>query len=144
MWAGMVAHNDVIGVGREQDWASHDIEHELFSWYDCAHGAGLAVITPAWMKYVYRHDIGRFAQFAVRVWGCEMNFTDPEATALEGIERFEHFLKEIGMPTNFSGLGAKEEDIPDMVKHLGERGGSIGGFVKIGPNEATKIFRLAL
>ena len=93
MWTGMIAHNNVIGVGREQDWGTHDVEHELSARYDCAHGAGLAVISPAWMKYVYNHDVNRFAQFAVRVWGCDMNFADPEITALEGIARFESFRK---------------------------------------------------
>jgi len=74
MWAGMVAHNNLCGVGRDQDWSSHGIEHELSSLYDVAHGAGLAVIMPAWMKYVMKHDVTRFAQFAVRVWNCDMNF----------------------------------------------------------------------
>ncbi len=143
MWAGMVAHNNICGVGREQDWASHDIEHELSSWYDCAHGAGLAVIAPAWMTYVYKHDVSRFAQFAVRIWGCDMNFANPKITALEGIERFRGFLKSIGMPSNFAELGAKEEDIPDMVAHLCERE-SVGGFIKIGAKEAEDIFRLAV
>ena len=74
MWAGTLAHNDVCGSGREEDWASHKIEHELSGLYDVTHGAGLAVIFPAWMKYVMKQDIARFAQFAVRVWGCEMDF----------------------------------------------------------------------
>ena len=100
-------------------------------------------MTPAWMKFVYKHDITRFCQFAVRVWGCDMNFANPEITALEGISRFESFLKSIGMPTNFSELGAKEEDISDMVEHLCKRE-SIGGFVKIGAKEAESIYRLAL
>ena len=143
MWAGMIAHNNIVGVGRVQDWASHALEHELSSWYDCAHGAGLAVITPAWMKFVYKHDITRFCQFAVRVWGCDMNFANPEITVLEGISRFENFLKSIGMPTSFKEIGAKEEDILDMVEHLGKRGG-VGQFIKIGDKEAESIYRLAL
>lgn len=143
MWAGMVAHNDIVGVGREQDWATHDLEHELSSWYDCAHGAGLAVMAPAWMKFVYKHDVNRFVQFAVRVWGCDMNFANPEMTALEGIHRFEEFLKSIGMPVSFGELGAKEDDIPAMVEHLCQRE-SVGGFVKIGAKEAEAIYRLAL
>lgn len=142
MWSGMVAHNDILGVGRVQDWASHDIEHELSAWYDCAHGAGLAVISPAWMKYVYKHNLNRFVQFAVRVWGCEMDFENPERTALAGIAKWEAFLTSIGMPITFAQLGAKEEDIPDMVKHLSLRGG-IGGFVRIYDEEAEAIFRLA-
>ena len=143
MWAGMVAHNNIVGVGREQDWGTHDIEHELSAKYDCAHGAGLAVISPAWMKFVYKQDINRFAQFAVRVWGCDMNLANPEITAKEGINRFENFLKSIGMPITFSELGAKEEDIKEMVAKLCKRE-SVGNFVKIGAKEAEAIFRLAL
>ena len=143
MWAGMVAHNNIVGVGRRQDWASHHLEHELSALYDCAHGAGLAVIAPAWMKYVYKHDVNRFAQFAVRVWGCDMNFANPEITALEGIGRFESFLKSIGMPVTFSELGAREEDIPTMVKQLGKRK-SVGGFVKLSGEDIEAIYKLAL
>ncbi|MBR6983792.1 MAG: iron-containing alcohol dehydrogenase, partial [Ruminococcus sp.] len=72
MWAGTVAHTNIVGVGRQQDWNSHGIEHELSALYDCAHGAGLAVIMPAWMEFVYKHNVMRFAQAAVRVWGCKM------------------------------------------------------------------------
>ena len=91
MWAGMVAHNNLCGVGREQDWSSHGMEHELSALYDVAHGAGLAVMVPAWMKYVMKHDVNRFAQIAVRVWGCHMDYANPENTALEGIKRLEEF-----------------------------------------------------
>lgn len=145
MWAGMVAHNNIVGVGRQQDWASHGLEHELSSLYDCAHGAGLAVISPAWMKYVMHHDLNRFVQFATRVWGCDMNFGNPEITANEGIERFKSFLTSIGMPITFKELGAKEEDIPWLVKHLGvDDENTIGGFVKIDAKAAEAIYRLAL
>ncbi|MBP2630569.1 MAG: yugK [Firmicutes bacterium] len=145
MWAGMVAHNNLCGVGRQQDWSSHDIEHELSSLYDVAHGAGLAVIMPAWMTYVMNHDVDRFAQFAVRVWGCDMNFSNPSITAIEGIKRFRSFLASIGMPTHFEELGAKEEDIPALVKHLGvTEDNKIGGFMKLGPKDVEAIYRLAL
>jgi hypothetical protein len=145
MWAGMVAHNNLVGVGREQDWASHGIEHELSALYDVAHGAGLAVIFPAWMTYVYKHDINRFAQFAVRVWGCEMNYANPEETALEGISRLKHFLSSIGMPINFKELGAKEEDIPYMVEKMGlGQHGTRGSFVPLTSKDVEAIYRLAL
>lgn len=145
MWAGMVAHNNIVGVGREQDWSSHGIEHELSALYDVAHGAGLAVIFPAWMTYVMKHDINRFAQIAVRVWGCEMNFANPEETAKEGIERLKKFLTSIGMPISFAELGAKEEDIPLMVEKLGlgERG-TMGSFVPLTAKDVEAIYRLAL
>ena len=98
MWAGMIAHNNCCGVGREQDWSSHNLEHELSALYDCAHGAGLAVVFPAWMEYTMNHDVMRFAQVASRVWGCAMDFQHPEVTAKAGINAFRAFLKSIGMP----------------------------------------------
>lgn len=145
MWAGMLAHNNVCGVGRDQDWSSHSIEHELSSLYDVAHGAGLSVIMPSWMKYVMDHDISRFAQFAVRVWGCDMNFANPEITAKEGILRFRNFLTSIGMPATFRDINAKEEDIPKLVAHLGVSAeNTIGNFVKLGPKDVEAIYRIAL
>ncbi len=144
MWAGMVAHNDTCGVGRDSDWATHNLEHELSGLYDVAHGAGLAVMFPAWIKFVMHHDIMRFAQFAVRVWGCEMNFQHPEKTALEGIARYESFMQSIGMPIRFSELGAKAEDIPVLVKKLGLGSNTLGSFVKLTEEDATKIYELAV
>ena len=143
MWAGMVAHNGIVGVGRSQDWNSHAIEHELSALYDCAHGAGLAVIMPSWMEYVYKHDVMRFCQMAVRVFGCQMNFENPETTALEGIRRFRSFLHSIGMPVNFAELGAKEEDIPALVEKLGLGSGKSQGFVPLSSEDAAAIYKIA-
>ena len=143
MWAGTVAHTNIVGVGREQDWNSHGIEHELSALYDCAHGAGLAVIMPAWMEFVCTHDVMRFAQAAVRVWGCQMNFAQPEETAREGIRRFRSFLHSIGMPINFAELGAKEEDIPRLVETFGIGDGRTGGFAALSAADITEIYRIA-
>ncbi len=145
MWAGMMAHNNSCGVGRSQDWNSHNIEHELSALYDCAHGAGLAVTMPAVFKYVMKHDVNRFAKVAVRVWGCQMDFDHPEVTALEGINAFQSFLVSLGMPKNFAELGAKEEDIPKLVDVLcnGDgRTGSISGFVTLSKEDCTKIYQM--
>ena len=147
MWAGMVAHNNVCGVGRSHDWASHDLEHELSSQYDVAHGAGLAVVMPAVMKYNVNHNPLRFAQMAVRVWGCQMNFENPLATALEGIACFKSFLSSIGMPVSFAEMGAKEEDIPAMAEKCcyGDgRTGNVGGFVSLGQKDVENIYRSVL
>ena len=144
MWAGTVAHNDIVGVGRSQDWNSHGSEHELSGLYDCAHGAGLAVIMPAWMEFVYKHNVTRFAQMAVRIWGCEMNFENPEETALRGIYSFRRFLHEIGMPINFDELGAKEADIPVLVEKFGLGDGMTGGFVPLSSDDIAEIYRLAV
>ncbi len=144
MWAGMVAHNNIVGVGREQDWNSHGLEHELSGLYDCAHGAGLAVIMPAWMEFVCKHDVMRFCQMATRVFGVDMDFTDPEKTAREGIRRFRTFLHSIGMPINFAELGAKEEDIPVLVEKLGVGDGRTGGFVHLSSEDVAEIYRIAV
>ncbi len=145
MWAGMLAHNNICGVGRAQDWSSHDIEHELSALYDCAHGAGLAVVNPAWMTFVYTHDVMRFAQFAVRIWGCDMDFANPEKTALEGISKYKQFLNTIGMPISFEQLGAKEKDIPFMAKNMGITDDKKkGSFVPLTTSDVEDIFKLAL
>ena len=147
MWAGMMAHNNSCGVGRSQDWNSHNIEHELSALYDCAHGAGLAVTLPAVFRYVMNHDVMRFAQAAVRVWGCQMDFAHPEKTAAEGIDRLQRFFISIGMPGNFAELGAKEEDIPALVNALcrGDgRDGSISGFVRLDEEDCTKIYQMMI
>ena len=147
MWAGMMAHNNSCGVGRSQDWNSHNIEHELSALYDCAHGAGLAVTLPAVFRYVMNHDVMRFAQAAVRVWGCQMDFAHPEKTAAEGIDRLQRFFISIGMPGNFAELGAKEEDIPALVNALcrGDgRDGSISGFVRLDEKDCTKIYQMMI
>ena len=145
MWAGMMAHNNSCGVGRTQDWNSHNIEHELSAEYDCAHGAGLAVTMPAVFTYVMEHDVRRFAKAAVRVWGCQMDFDHPEKTAKAGIEAFRSFLISLGMPKNFEELGAKEEDIPKLVHALcyGDgRNGSIRGFVTLNEEDCAKIYKM--
>ena len=143
MWAGMVAHNNIVGVGRQQDWNSHGLEHELSGLYDCAHGAGLAVIMPAWMEFVYKHDIMRFCQMATRVFGCDMDYACPENTAYEGICCFRNFLHSIGMPINFQELGAREEDIPVLVEKLGIGSGKRAGFVELSSEDAAEIYRIA-
>ena len=143
MWAGTVAHTNVVGVGRDQDWNSHGIEHELSALYDCAHGAGLAVIMPAWMEFVYKHDVMRFCQMAVRVFGCNMNYDDPESTAVAGIKAFRRFLHDIGMPVNFTELGAKVEDIPVLVEKFGLGDGQTGGFVKLSSTDVAEIYKIA-
>lgn len=142
MWAGTVAHNDIVGVGRSQDWNSHAIEHELSGLYDCAHGAGLAVVMPAWMEFVCDHNVMRFAQMAVRVFGCEMNFENPKETALNGIKAFRKFLHEIGMPINFSELGAKEEDIPKLAAKMGIKD-KTWGFQPLSEEDVIKILEIA-
>ena len=144
MWASTMAHNDILGLGRISDWSSHLIEHELSALYDVAHGAGLAVIIPAFFRYQYKHDVARFAQLAVRVFGVEMDFRSPERTAATGIDCLEAFLKDIGMPTTFKELGAKEEDIPLLTEKCAmNNGDKIGYFHPLTREEIAEIYKLA-
>ena len=142
MWAGMLAHNNVCGVGRVQDWASHHIEHELSAMYDVTHGAGLAVITPAWMRYVLKINPHKLVQFATRVWDIEPQETE-EATALKGIEAFEAFLKKSGMPLTFEEIGAKAEDIDRMTEKLLGKRKTEGNYVKLASDDVKKIYHFA-
>jgi Uncharacterized oxidoreductases, Fe-dependent alcohol dehydrogenase family len=145
MWSGTIAHNNLLNTGRVGDWGSHDLEHELSAIYDIAHGAGLAVVFPAWMKYVYKHDIPRFAQIASRVWGVDDAFMDAERAALAGIERLEGFWQFLGLPTRLSGLGIGADRIGEMADKLSSNGSrQVGNFVKVGRKEAEEIYRLAL
>jgi len=143
MWAGTIAHNDLLSTGRVGDWGSHMIEHELSAIYDVAHGAGLAVVFPAWMKRVYTHDVARFAQFAGRVWNVDYNFEDPTRMALEGIRRMEAFFHQIGLPVTLQELGVRDDRFTEMARKCTERG-PVGNFVKLGRNEVVEVYKLAV
>ena len=142
MWAGTIAHNDLLGTGRTGDWASHDIEHEISGIYDIAHGAGLAIIFPAWMKYVYQHDINRFVQFANRVWDVEIDLNNLEQTALEGIKRTEQFFQSIGMPITLSDVNIGDEHFVEMAQKATERW-PLGNLKKLYEEDVLHIYKLA-
>lgn len=143
MLSGTIAHNDSLSMGRIGDWASHDIEHELSGIYDIAHGAGLAIIFPAWMKYVYKHDINRFAQFANRVFEVEIDLNDLEGTALKGIQALTNFFKEIGLPVTLEDANISDDRLEEMASKRTENG-TIGSFVKLSKEDVLNIYRLAL
>ena len=145
MWGSTIAHNETVGVGRLGDFGSHQIEHELSALYDVAHGAGLAVVFPAWMRYQMKKHVMRIAQFGNRVYGIPMNFENPEETALRGIEAHESFLKEIGMPITFKELGAKSEDIPLMAAKCKKMGNTncTGNAWPLTTEEIEEVYRIA-
>ncbi|MDD4364281.1 MAG: iron-containing alcohol dehydrogenase [Synergistales bacterium] len=138
MWASTVAHCDLLDTGREGDWASHKIEHELSALYDVAHGIGLAVVFPAWMDYVVDHDPSRFAQFAHRVWDVEPDFFDPGRTAREGIARVVAFLRSCGLPTTLQELAIGDDRFDEMARKAVESG-PIGAFVPLGESDVRAI-----
>ena len=142
MWAGTIAHTDIVGLGRETDWASHQIEHELSAQYDVAHGAGLAVVFPAWMTHVRKENLSRFVQFAVRVWDVDYVAGREDETALEGIRRHKAFYDSIGMPTSLSALGITDNRY-DIMADKAMRDGPFGGLKKLGKEDVVAIYTLA-
>ncbi len=142
MWAGTIAHNDFLSLGRVGDWGSHMIEHELSAIYDVAHGAGLSVIFPAWMRYLYNGAVQRFAQFAVRVFGLPLDFEHPQATALAGIRRLEAFFRQLGLPVTLEELGVPSDRLEEMARKCTERG-PIGSFARLGEKDVLAVYRLA-
>ena len=143
MWAGTVAHNGTCGVGCEEDWASHFMEHEVSAVYGVTHGAGLAVIFPAWLTYMAAHNPRKVEQWARRVWGVAPG-ADATATALEGVARFRRFLGSIGMPTTFAQLGIAHPDIPLLVSKLHENKGElVGNYVCLDRCATSEIYALA-
>jgi alcohol dehydrogenase YqhD (iron-dependent ADH family) len=148
MWAGSIAHNGLLDTGRIGDWASHALDHELSALFDIAHGAGLAIIFPAWMKYIIRDSVSkgegvhRLARFAAKVWGVDGAFYDFEQAALEGIIRMEDFFRSIGMPIRFTDAEIDLMRIPEMAKRA-VNFGPIGNYRKLNEKDAEAIYRLA-
>ena len=119
MWGGSLMHNDLTGCGVVSDWATHQLEHELSGMFDVTHGAGLAAIWPSWARYTMHENLSRFVRFAVNVMDIPNDFTDPEGTALRGIEAMERFYHAIGMPINIKELIGKDitdEEIKEMTR----------------------------
>jgi len=146
-FGGTVAHNGLLGMGREQDWACHNMEHELSAYYDVAHGGGLAVLTPAWMQYVYKDNINMFIQFAVRVMGVDVSYREPDAIVMEGISRLRTFFRRIGLPGTLSELGIGEEKLEFMAKQCtlsrvpeGQSENPVGGLKKLRWQDVLAIY----
>ncbi|MCC8120017.1 MAG: iron-containing alcohol dehydrogenase [Bacteroidales bacterium] len=141
MWSGTLAHNGICGCGRKEDWTSHAMEHELSAVYGVTHGAGLAVVFPAWMTYMAEHNPVKIAQFARRVF--RVISTDDYAAAIEGIERLRAFFKSIGLPTTMAELGISDPDIPLLVERLHRNKGEVlGVYLPLTAKETTEIYQL--
>lgn len=146
MWAGSISHNDLTGLGRKSDWATHQIEHELSGQYDCvSHGAGLAAIFPAWCRYVWREEPERFARFAEKIWGVNRDGMSTEEAALEGIRRCEAYFHSIGMPTRLCELGIDSAHLHEMAvkaTYFGRR--TLGSFKVLQEADIEAIYQTAL
>lgn len=147
MWGGSLAHNDVTGNRGNGDWATHQLEHELSALFDVAHGAGLAAVWPSWARYVMKENLSRFVRFAVNVMQVDNDFTDPEGTALRGIEAMERFYHAIGMPINIReliGRDITDEEIKEMTRKCSrDYQRTIGCFKVLNADDMEAIYRMA-
>lgn len=143
-WAGTIAHNGTLGVGRQEDWVTHGLEHELSAMYDMTHGAGLAIMFPAYMAYTLDEDLERYYRLAINVFGVPQNHFDKVGVALEGIERLKDFFAMIGMPVSLTETDAKKEDLPKLLETLQKNmGDNFGSFKKLTLDDAKHIYELA-
>lgn len=143
MWSGTLAHNGLCGTGRVEDWASHFMEHELSAIYDVAHGAGLAVVNPAWMAYVATKNPDKVVQFATRVMKVNGKGRTTDDIIREGVSRLKEFYTGIGMPVTLSQLGIEHPDIDRLVDKLHEhKGNPIGNYVRLTPDDTRLIYEM--
>lgn len=145
MWAGSLAHNGLFGMGREGDWGSHKLEHILSARYDVAHGAGMAVIFPAWMRVQYKHNIPLFSQLFERLFGIRPDRDDPCQSILRGIGMLKDFYRSLGLPVSLGQLGVPKEDIPWLVKHVQrDPQGRVGVFHPLDDEGIRAVYEQAL
>lgn len=145
MWAGTLAHNGLCGVGKVEDWASHRMEHEISAFYDVAHGAGLAVIIPAWMEFCARTNPDKLWRFAINVMSVDPAGKTTDEIISEGISELKHFYHDLGLTTNLRELVGKEPDIDMMVKSLQRNvGDTLGSYVPLSMDNCKEIYQAAL
>ena len=123
MWCATMGLNKILGLSKTQDWEVHMIEHQLGAYTDCAHGIGLAIISPAYYRYIYRYGLHKFVRYAKHIWGVEDKGQGDEAIALEGINRLEAFIAELGIPATLREVGATEEMLPLIANSTALGGG---------------------
>ena len=124
MWCGSLSHNDLTGLGRgAKDFSVHKFGHALSMKYDYAHGATLSAVWGSWAEYIYHADVDRFARYAEKVWGVQLE--DKEEAAKEGIRRTVDYFKEIEMPTTLKELGLEvvsDEELMELSMHATQNG----------------------
>jgi len=141
--------NGILKVGRYGDWGCHAMEHKMSGDWDIPHGAGLAIVTPVWMRYIYQKHLDKFISLAVEVFGLENNPAEPEKTALAGIDALEHFFYEVlKLPRKLDGLGIKDltdEALRVVVKKNFQYGNAtIGGMEPLSEEDCFAIYKACL
>ena len=144
MWMGTIAHNDTLGIGRVQDWATHDMGHEISGLFDTTHAFSMAIMLCAWMKYVYKRHVTRFVRYAEFACGIDVRGKDPEAAAWEAILATERFFQSIGMPVRLSEINVDGSRIEEMADKALINKHHIGNFVPLQKDDIVSIYNLAL
>ena len=142
MWTGTIAHNNLLNMGRTGDWASHQIAHELSGIYDLTHGAALSIVMPAWMKYVYKHNIDKFYQFATRVF--HIIDEDKEKAVLKMIDKLESWYKQLELPTRLADANIEPVRFEEMAERAFLHKEVIGNFKKLYKEDLVKIYNLCV
>lgn len=143
MWAGTMAHNGVCGCGRREDWTSHGLEHVLSAVYGVTHGAGLAVVFPAWMTFMASHRPEKVAQLGRRIFGVTAA-GDKEA-ALKTVDSLRAFFKSIGLPLTLGELGIENPDFAMLTRKFHEdKGTPFGPYFPLHPVDTEAVYRLML
>ncbi|MFC6347349.1 iron-containing alcohol dehydrogenase [Vagococcus carniphilus] len=145
MWTASMAHNNSLELGREPDWASHRIEHEVSGQYGIVHGEGMAVIFPAWMTYVSQFHPDIFVQYGVRVFGIDpFAYTQDEIISLS-IEKTKEFFNQMGMRSSLSEFDIDNTHFIEMAKRATKDDTQTVGHLKpLNSEDIINILELAL
>lgn len=144
MWIASIAHNETVGIGRIQDWATHEIGNELSALYDTPHGVTLSAVMGSWMRYVYKNHMNRFARYAYEVFGVSREM-EPEQAALTGIAATEDFFRSLGLPVSIKEAGINDCDFETMLDHINFRNGNqtIGGITALDREDVRNILMMS-
>lgn len=143
MWAGMLAHNDILSCGRVPDMGIHPMELQISGRLDTVHGAGLAVLFPAYMRYSLSHNVYRVARLMRELFG--VTNADPHKAALEGVDQLVGFFTSLGLPKTLRELGVKKEMLMDMAKNsVGLVGGTLGNYMGFSVEDCYNIYSSCL
>lgn len=146
MWCATVGLNKILGVSKTQDWITHQIEHQVGAYTDCPHGIGLAVITPAYLTYIYKDGLPKFVRYAVNVWDVDPTDKSDDIIAMEGIAALDEFIREMGIPSTLRELGATEDMLEPIAASteaniVARYGDGVTGYKKIRHNEILEILQ---
>jgi len=140
-WAGSLALNGLTASGKSGTWSVHPIEHELSAYYDLTHGIGLAILTPAWMRYILSETtVDKFVDYAVNVWRLP-DTDDKFKVAHSGIDATEAFFKSLGIPSTLSAVGIDDAKFELMAQRAVKLGSTQNAYVPLNVDDIVAILK---